>query len=330
MKPIYSITLFSISFLFFIGVFKYYSTHQKDMAKVLFRTSQNTHIINRSIDYANQRLVREFEYSKYGDAKNFKSFHEQIMAIQKGRRNLSNSLKNFRSELFNLENAFYTIDEDEIMAFNEATFIFPFNHKKKTKAIIQKNAATLHDSYLNLIKKAENTLNDTSLFNPANRQHLLALKRKNLAALDTFKHKMKVLESTKTIQKYCSKFDLLQLQLQLSLFKQHYFIFENTVISNFRNTKLNIRSSSIYQQKYALINYSEDRPTIGEDYELGVFLSNYVTNESIQMQVNGKQIPVKNGIGYYKSTKGKSFKVDISLINQMTSERDVFSQLFKR
>jgi hypothetical protein len=329
MKPTYSIVLFSLSLMVLISTFKHYSERQKTSAKVLLATSNSTRMINNRINLTNQMSIDFFEYSVIKNPE-FETLFNQLKTISKINYDFKHSLNAFHSELFSIENPFYTIGKNEPIQFQESTFIFPSNSRKATKAIIQKNAAQLNVSYLDFIKKIEAVFEDTSLFNPMNRRDLQILRYENLAILDSLKQKIKYSETVESIQNHYSKFDFLQLQLQLPLVKQDCLIFENAIINNFKNTKRNIRSSSIYQQKYTLINYSEDRPTIGEDYELNVFLSNYVTNEDIQMRVNGKQIPVKNGIGYYESKKGKSFKVDISLINQMTSRRDGFSKTFKR
>lgn len=329
MKPTHSITLFSISLLFFIGVFKYYSTHQKDMAKVLFRTSNSTNLINASIKNVNERSIRRFEYSKYsGEADDFKPFYKKLVTIDKAGRDLQKSIRDFNSELSNLENPFYIINENDRIKFTEATFIFPFNQNKKIDTIIQKNATILHNAHSNLIKKVENTLTDTSLFNPTNSQYLKILKQENLTVLDSFKHQMKVLESVETTQKHCSQFDFLRLQLQLSLFEQHYLIFENAIIDNFSKIKFELQNAEINNQNYAFTIYGRNEPIIGKNYDLQLFLINYVINETIEMRVNGQPISVKDGIGYYKNKKGNRFLVDISLMNIMTNRRDSYSNRF--
>lgn len=331
MKPTYSIILFILSVLVFIGTFKYSSTQQKRAAKEVFDISKNTRAVNNSVKSTNQRQFELFEYSKHSNGADFKAFFKQIHLALDANRAFRNDLDDFCLELFKIKNPFYHINEEESQSieFANPTFIFPFS-KKETKTIIQKYAPKMERSYASFIKKATNALKDTSLFNTSNREELQLLQYENIAALDSFKHDMKALESVVSIEKYFSEFDFLQLQLLLLAFQQRYYLFENAVINNFKNAKRNIQNNEIGNQNFALLLYSEDHPIIGKDYELNAYLSNYITNETIEMQVNGRQIPVKNGIGYYESKNKKTFYVTISLINPMTNKRDVYGRHFRQ
>ncbi len=136
---------------------------------------------------------------------------------------------------------------------------------------------------------------------------------------------------------FVQEFENVYLQKALTLlsrFQNQVKILDYQILSFFVSeiNREENKQNALYQSFLPIIHTKTPIVRKGEYFEAKVFAATYVKNSSIKISVNGKEIPVENGIGIYEvqtaTTGRKRIIVHIAMTNPLTRKTESYKKEF--
>jgi len=311
-----------------IGLMAFYST-KNDKAiyeQIAHQDKQHTYNNNLMRHICNKK-ISSMEHAAR-DSKDFEVFKNLAVFVKEVEKQQNEVIQ----KTAQIRDKFLVMPNMDDVDFTKFVFPLDYNSQKPVRKAFKSNAAELAQIWTTNKAVWQETITNLQLSNPNfNEDDFKTLKTDLQAVFDRvsaqegFLSEQQILEDIKNA-------DVLHAEIYTRIIEQKLL---NALCETLNLCLIYIEQFKAYGQfdNYKILMASEKRAKVGEAFNADFFIVNYADDLDFTMRVNGRTIPVKNGIGYYEytpTTSGeKAFRTDISMKNRYRDRIDSFSKTFR-
>lgn len=314
------------------GLFLYKNQREQIRSHAIIKQIKILEKTNNALNDENHFII----FYRKGDLEQYPNLEilmDRMEKVRRAKTGLETILNTFYHRVVKIENPYFDYNKndksDHFTMKKQSAFAFNPNLGKIKKHYSKKITA----SFLSYKNELNSIIKDTTHLEFIGNRFLNRMRIDLQNQLDSSLNLTIDFQDESQLQKHLKTLDFAHLMWLIKGSIQELHLVEAQLLQTYSTYFEQLKIAPFTNTGEIIVMSPDNEPREGEVFKSYFWVNSYVYLDSMEMSINGQEIPIENGRGSYyftpKSKGMKLFKTTISAQNPYTDKSDHYKRIFK-